>query len=238
MDDLVIFYRPGTCSLASMITAEWSHIPYQLCRLEGAEPQRPEYLKLNPLGEVPTLVHDSQVLTESLAILQYLGRQNLGLHLSFHPSTIEYDKMNQILSYLVSTFHQSFSQQSAIRIRENFEYVEEYLVPKGLIFGHRTIADAYLFATARWGKKFFDIPNEFPRIASFLETLSQDGGVQFGLSVEKNLISQTTGNFRGHVDLKTVSQTLRNEMPGLQIRRDIDGAKYSTVTGTFSRIIP
>jgi glutathione S-transferase len=33
---------------------------------------RPEYLKLNPAGVVPTLVHDGKVITESSVICQYL----------------------------------------------------------------------------------------------------------------------------------------------------------------------
>jgi glutathione S-transferase len=40
--------------------------------LRLAETQRPEYLKLNPDGVVPTLVHDGEVIRESSAIIEYL----------------------------------------------------------------------------------------------------------------------------------------------------------------------
>ena len=33
----------------------------------------PEYLKLNPMGKVPTLVHDGKVVTENAAICTYLA---------------------------------------------------------------------------------------------------------------------------------------------------------------------
>ena len=37
-----------------------------------AESQGPEYLKINPRGVVPTLVHDGKVVRESNVILEYL----------------------------------------------------------------------------------------------------------------------------------------------------------------------
>lgn len=38
----------------------------------GGENRGPEYLELNPLGLVPTLVHEGHTITQSLAILEYL----------------------------------------------------------------------------------------------------------------------------------------------------------------------
>lgn len=40
--------------------------------LRAGEQHRPEYLKLNPNGVVPTLIHDDFVLIESSVIMQYL----------------------------------------------------------------------------------------------------------------------------------------------------------------------
>jgi glutathione S-transferase len=40
--------------------------------LRAGEQHRPEYLKLNPNGVVPTLIHDDFVLIESTVIMQYL----------------------------------------------------------------------------------------------------------------------------------------------------------------------
>jgi glutathione S-transferase len=48
----------------------YEHIPL----VPGSEEARsPEYLRLNPAGKVPTLVHDGFVLTESIAINLYLA---------------------------------------------------------------------------------------------------------------------------------------------------------------------
>ncbi|MHB1543261.1 MAG: maleylacetoacetate isomerase [Gammaproteobacteria bacterium] len=45
--------------------------PVHLLR-EGGEQYAPAYRMLNPLGVVPTLIEDSRVFTQSLAILEYL----------------------------------------------------------------------------------------------------------------------------------------------------------------------
>ena len=49
--------------------------PYELKRISIAdgEQKKPEYLKLNPNGTVPTLVDGDLVVWESAAIVQYLG---------------------------------------------------------------------------------------------------------------------------------------------------------------------
>lgn len=64
----------STCSAKARIALgakglEWkSHV----LNLRMAETQRPEYLKLNPDGVVPTLVHDGEVIRESTVIIEYL----------------------------------------------------------------------------------------------------------------------------------------------------------------------
>lgn len=58
--------------------AEWMlaevGVPYEKIELEyGAPMKTPEFLALNPMGKVPTLVHDGKVVTEAAAICLYLA---------------------------------------------------------------------------------------------------------------------------------------------------------------------
>lgn len=39
---------------------------------DGGQHKKPEYLELNPQGFVPTLIHQERVLTQSLAIIEYV----------------------------------------------------------------------------------------------------------------------------------------------------------------------
>ncbi len=50
---------------------DYDSVPVHLVR-DGGEQHRPEYRALNPAGLVPALVHESHVITQSLAILEYL----------------------------------------------------------------------------------------------------------------------------------------------------------------------
>jgi len=64
----------STCSKRVRITlaekgAEWESVHLNLAKRENLDP---EYLKLNPNGVVPTLVHDDRVLYESNFIIEYL----------------------------------------------------------------------------------------------------------------------------------------------------------------------
>ncbi len=47
------------------------HVPVHLVR-DGGEQHGRDYRKINPLGLVPSLVHDDRVITQSVAILEYL----------------------------------------------------------------------------------------------------------------------------------------------------------------------
>jgi len=70
-----LYFAPGACSLASHIALEESGLPYETERLnlQQGDQRKPEYLKLNPKGRVPTLVVDGKVLTENVAILTLIG---------------------------------------------------------------------------------------------------------------------------------------------------------------------
>ena len=71
-----LYYAPGACSLASHIALEEVgpalRRPQKL-NLAAGDQRKPEYLKLNPRGRVPTLVVDGHVITENVGILTYFG---------------------------------------------------------------------------------------------------------------------------------------------------------------------
>ena len=56
----------------ALAEAQISDITHQSIRLDQGEQYAPEFLKLNPKGVVPVLVHNDKVITESTIISEYL----------------------------------------------------------------------------------------------------------------------------------------------------------------------
>jgi maleylacetoacetate isomerase/maleylpyruvate isomerase len=77
MADFILhnYFRSST-SYRVRIALHWKklgfeYVPVHLLK-DGGQQHTPEYRKLNPQGEVPTLIHKGQVLSQSFAILEYL----------------------------------------------------------------------------------------------------------------------------------------------------------------------
>jgi glutathione S-transferase len=71
-----LFYSPGSASMAPHALLEEIGAKYALRRVDisSDKPRDPEYLKLNPLGRVPTLsIAGGETIYESVAITMYLA---------------------------------------------------------------------------------------------------------------------------------------------------------------------
>jgi ganglioside-induced differentiation-associated protein 1 len=66
--------RTAVCSVKVRLTMAEKGLDFEPVNLDlrAGEQHKPEYLKLNPNGVVPTLIHDDFVLIESSVIMQYL----------------------------------------------------------------------------------------------------------------------------------------------------------------------
>ena len=173
-----LYYAPGACSLASHIAIEEVGIPYETQPLNLAEgdQRKPEYLKLNPRGRVPTLVVDGNVLTENVGILTYLGggHPKAGL---WPKKTWDQAKLVSSMAWLSNTVHTTFGHviraaryaddaaaQEAIKAKARQMYgdylkeIDNLLAgKKWSIAGQYTVIDGYLLVFYRWGNR-----NQFP----------------------------------------------------------------------------
>lgn len=71
---LKLFFAPGACSFVPHSMLELAGVPFEpiLVKLHKGEQRAPEYLAMNPRGQVPVLVDGGEVITQIVAILLHL----------------------------------------------------------------------------------------------------------------------------------------------------------------------
>jgi glutathione S-transferase len=72
---LTLYYHPYSRASGTIWALEEAGVPYELkvVQMMQGEHKRPEFLQLNPMGKLPTLVDGDVVVTEGAAIALYLA---------------------------------------------------------------------------------------------------------------------------------------------------------------------
>lgn len=162
-----LFYKPGACSLASHISLRESGLDFTLV---GVDLQKKvtetgeDFLQTNPKGQVPTLqLDDNTVLTEGVAIMQYIADKVADRQLLAPVSSISRYKTLEWLNFIATELHKGFTPLFRPDTPEEYKPTVRALLDKKLAYidselekcewigGSRfTIADAYLFTVLRW----------------------------------------------------------------------------------------
>ena len=84
---LTFYYAPLSTASITQLVLEELGVPCEKVRLDlqKQETKTPEYLKLNPNGKVPCIVHDGAVMWESAALTIYLG-ETFGVERKLFPA--------------------------------------------------------------------------------------------------------------------------------------------------------
>jgi glutathione S-transferase len=200
-----LYFTPGTCSLAPHIVIRELGLPVELRRVRlGPEPvvaaDHSDYRALNPLGYVPLLeLDDGRLLTEGVAILQYLADLAPAARLAPTAGTFERVELQQWLTFTSSElhklyspwlFHPEYGEQAAEvargRIATRLAVVERRLDGRDWLVGNRfSIADAYLFTIVDWSRAARVPLDAFPRVAAFLERVRARPSVAEALRRER-----------------------------------------------------
>lgn len=179
-----LYYSPGACSLASHIVLEELGIAYEpvLVSLKDGDHKRPEYLRINPKGRVPALNVDGKILTESVAILTYLGGgyPDRGL---WPKETWKQAEALSIMSWLASTVHvavagvwrpdrystdpaakESINATGRENLKKYFADIDKMLAGRSFAMGGQySVVDPYLLVFYRWGNRMgIDMKAEYP----------------------------------------------------------------------------
>ena len=146
--------------------------PYQTHVLEyGTTMKAPDYLAINPMGKVPTIVHDGQVVTEVAAICAYLAgafpeaglaprpneRAAYYRWLFFAAGPIESAVVNNTLGFTIPPERRGMvgygSYEDAVAVLEGRLPASPYVA------GDRfTAADVYVGSQVGWGMMFKTLP--------------------------------------------------------------------------------
>ena len=163
---IVLYYNPLSRARIVHWMLEELGVPFklELVRLDQAEQKRPEFLALNPMGKLPTLVDHGVVVTEAAAICVYLAdnypRAQLApaLHdparapylrwLFFGAGCIEPAIADRL-------FERAPARASALgygSYDDVLNTLEKALVPGPFILGERfSAADVYVGSLIAWG---------------------------------------------------------------------------------------
>lgn len=223
----ILFYGvPSGCSFGSIVALEWLGAPYRLCRIQMPEVVSGEdFKRINPVGETPALLTaDGRTLSESAAILHHIGALGVERGLAFAQGSAGFDRFNQILGFLNTTFFASFgslwhvlehgsegeekrvlTEYGRARVVRAHALLESMLGEQPWLGGERhSIADAYFAGLARWTAYHDAVDRrDYPRLQRLFEQLEADPAVQFAHAIEAQRGAKSAGGFLGEITLDT-----------------------------------
>jgi glutathione S-transferase len=195
-----LYHMPGACSLADLIVLGWVGASHEIVPMTLDSIKSPDYLALNPGGNVPLLVHGDFALTENVAILGYLADLYPQAQLVGDGSPRGRAEVMRWLAFLNSDVHKAFkplfsparflerrdldeqlADNARHHIRHYLERIDTALAGRDWLTGQRSIADPYLYVVVRWAQdKMVDMAG-LDALAAFHARLSLDPVVRAAL---------------------------------------------------------
>jgi glutathione S-transferase len=172
-----LYWSPGSAAMAPHALLNEIGVPVELIKIddEKNEQKSPEYLRLNPHGRVPTLVHDgNKIMYESAAICLFLTERHPEIGLAPRPGDADRALFLQWMAYLTNTLQEGLmhywhanyfvdgaDQQKHVvakaetRSDEMFGFLDGVLARQGPFLCGRNfyVCDIYLAMIARWTRK-------------------------------------------------------------------------------------
>jgi glutathione S-transferase len=197
---LQLYFSPGACSFVPHVGLEAAKAGFEpkLVKLHKGEQRTPEYLALNPNGQVPVLVVDGRPLTQIVAICDFLDRRFPDARL-LPRDAWERSQALSDLAWMNSTPHttatrfffperyaESEAGRAEVRKRatEDFRgYLER--VQSSLGEASFWFRDAYLFTLLRWGGFAGIDPKSLPAYYAYAQKLIQAPPMAAALARER-----------------------------------------------------
>ncbi|AIJ10149.1 MULTISPECIES: glutathione transferase GstA [Edwardsiella] len=196
-----LFYKSGACSLSPHIVLREAGLDFTIESVDLASKRTEhgsDYLRINPKGQVPALLlDDGSLLTEGVAIVQYLADRVPDRALIPPQETLARYHAIEWLNYIATEIHKGFSplfnprqpqESKAIAraaLEKQFHYLNGVLSERPYLLGPSfSVADAYLFTTLCWAKAMhFDLA-VWPALADYMARIAARPAVDATLSAE------------------------------------------------------
>src|ERR1700719_4876746 len=110
--EMKLYYLSAACSLASSIALREAGLKFELVKVDRRTKKAADGLdfnEVNPKGYVPALTLDNgEVLTENVAVLQYIADRNPAAKLAPAAGTMGPYRLLEALAYISSEIHKGF----------------------------------------------------------------------------------------------------------------------------------
>jgi len=183
---LTLHFAPGASSMAPHIALNETGAPFEgrPISFKTNENKSPDYLAINPLGQVPTLVIDGRPLTEVAAILFYLAKTFPDAGLLPEDAESQAQAVSW-MSFVAATLHPA-RRQGLDDARKIYALADQRLGPRDWAVGDRySIADIHLFRLFwRFFNSLHPPAEEFPNLMRLHDRVLQRPAVQRTLEVE------------------------------------------------------
>jgi len=162
-----LYYMKGACSLASYISLNEAGLKFEAVEIEHQTHKSragEDLNSINSKGYVPVLRLDNgEVLTENVAVLQYIADLTPASKLAPAADTFERYRLVEWLAYINSEVHKNFGplfnpaaskevkDYARGNLKTRVDWLEKALGSKTFLMGDQfTVADAYLFVVLSW----------------------------------------------------------------------------------------
>jgi glutathione S-transferase len=198
-----LYYSPGACSVAAHVALREADRQFELERVDLKSHRTAtgtDYRLVNPKGYVPALQLDgphSPVLTENIAILQYIADLAPDRNLAPSWGTFARYHLQEWLAFVSTELHKQFSPlfspdipaptaaRARDKISERLRYVDGELAERSFLMGETfTVADCYLFAILRWCDRFEVDMLQWQNVHDYFVRLGHRPTVQAALEAE------------------------------------------------------
>lgn len=198
---LTLYYAPGACSISPLIALCEANLPFQLERVDMLRGKKLEdgtsFVDVNPKGYVPALrLDDGEVLTEGVAIVQYIADLAPAAALAPPAGTRERVRLWEWLNYISTELHKGviafipkygandeFKQGATERFEARLAYLERSLGDEPFLLGDFSVADGYAFYALRLWHVTFKHPLS-PALTAYYARILARPGVRKALELE------------------------------------------------------